>query len=265
MTGLMPEEMASRILRRSVGRGLRRSLDSISVAGELPRGGVVLAANHASWWDGYLLGALSGSVGLTSSIMMTSRQLRRFPFLRLIGAVDTSAARTLATRARGGQWVVVFPEGRMRSGPGLGPIHPGARWIARAARVPLVPVAVRVAVRGAPQPEALLRVGAPLESLLAQHDDFGPPAGTRTAADRRGTTSDTQLAEALAALVHRLDADIAAADPERPVPGYRRVLTGSSARRDELGLSVRALAWLTGQAAAEDSAEGSTARLDGEV
>lgn len=224
--GLMPDSVAQRILRRSVGRSLRGSLASVSIAGQRPRSATVLAANHASWWDGYLLGALAGSVGRTSSTMMTSRQLARFPFLRLVGAVDTGGARELVRRARRGQWVVVFPEGRMRSGPGLGPLHPGAEWVARGAGVPLVPVALRVVVRGAPQPEALVRFGEP---LTAPH----PPQ---------------RLEDALAALVTRLDADIAASDPEQPVPGYRVVLRGSAARRDDDGPAVRALARLTGEA-----------------
>lgn len=227
----MPEPFARRIVLHSIGRSLRGQLAAIAVGGSLPRGGAVVASNHGSWWDGYLLGALAGVVGQRSAIMMTSRQLARFPFLRLVGAVGTDGARSLVRTARDGHWAVVFPEGSMQAGRTLAPLRPGAVWIARTARVPLVPVAVRVVVRGGPQPEAIVRFGAPIDvRAFPTHDD-----------------AETALAAALTRELARLDDDVEAADPEHDVPGYRVAKRGAAGRRDDVGLAVRALARLTGE------------------
>lgn len=230
MIRLMPDPLGRAIVLRSTGRSLRRSFDSIAVAGHLPRGGAVLAANHGSWWDGYLLGGLAGAVGQRSAIMMTSQRLAAFPFLRLAGAVGTDGARDLVRAAVAGRWAVVFPEGDLQPGRTVAPLHPGAAWVARTARVPLVPVAVRVVTRGAPLPDALVRFGEPID------------AGAQ---DVRATT--TVLAARLQDEVDRLEADVAVADPDLPVPGYRVARRGTSIRRDTVSWSVRALAWLTGR------------------
>ncbi|PWD51003.1 1-acyl-sn-glycerol-3-phosphate acyltransferase [Serinibacter arcticus] len=229
MPALMPEWLARWFVLRSIGRSLRHSLASVAVAGELPRRGAVIAANHGSWWDGYLLGGLAGAVGRRSSTMMTAHQLATFPFLRLVGAVGTDGSRALVRSATDGRWVVVFPEGDLQAGPALAPLHPGAAWIARTAGVPLVPVAVRFVLRGAPQPEAVVRFGEPID-----------------VATLRAPEATVVLAARLEAELERLDADLAAADPEHDLVGYRVLLRGSAGRRDDVGLQVRALAWFSG-------------------
>lgn len=230
MVRLMPDPLGRAIVMRNVGRSLRTSFETISVAGKLPRGGAVVASNHGSWWDGYLLGALSGAVGRRSAVMMTSDRLAAFPFLRLAGATGTDGSRELARAASAGRWAVVFPEGDIQPGRVLAPLHPGAAWVARTAGVPLVPAAVRVVVRGAPQPEAIVRFGRPIDAA---------------AGDVRATTA--VLAERLRAELDELDAHVAVADPDLPVPGYRVVRRGTSTRRDTVSWSVRALALLTGR------------------
>ncbi|WP_244940284.1 lysophospholipid acyltransferase family protein [Deinococcus ficus] len=208
---------ARAMLNASIRRSVRRDLGGVWAAGPLPAGGAVLAPNHASWWDGYLLRELAAHAGRPVQVLMDAGQYARFPFLRLVGAVPPSGLRTLVGAARAGAWVVVFPEGRIGPGP-LQPLHPGAAWVARTAGVPLVPVAVRVVVRGARWPEAYLRAGAPCE-----------PDG---------------LEGALGAVLGELDAALHAADPERPLPGYTPITAG---RREppDVPLASRLLARLT--------------------
>ncbi len=205
------------MLNASIRRSVRRELGGVWAAGPLPAGGAVLAPNHTSWWDGYLLRELAAHAGRPVQVLMDAGQYARFPFLRLVGAVPTSRLRSLVGSARAGAWVVVFPEGRIGPGP-LQPLHPGAAWVARTAGVPLVPVAVRVVVRGARWPEAYLRAGIPCE-----------PAG---------------LEEALKAVLNDLDTALHTADPERPLPGYTQITAG---RREppDVPLASRLLARLT--------------------
>ena len=120
----------------------------------LPEGGFVLAANHTSNFDPWVLGIP----------LLPRRQLRFMakselfnpvlaPFLRAGGAFkvrrgegDTDAMRTAADLARQGEIVVMFPEGT-RQKKGLrkkhtARPHTGAARIALAAGVPLVPAAI---------------------------------------------------------------------------------------------------------------------------
>ena len=95
MIRLVPAPLGRAVVMRSVGRSLRTTFGTIAVAGELPRGGAVIASTHGSWWDGYVLGALAGAVGRRSAVMMTSERLAAFPFLRLAGATGTELAAEL--------------------------------------------------------------------------------------------------------------------------------------------------------------------------
>ncbi|MFD1733561.1 1-acyl-sn-glycerol-3-phosphate acyltransferase [Deinococcus malanensis] len=124
--------------------------------------------------------------------------------------------RSLARDAGAGYWIGVFPEGAIQAAGPLQALQPGAGWLAQIARVPLVPVAIRVVVRAGPGPEAFLR--------------FGTPCLT------------SELPSQLAAVLQALDADLSSADPERPPAGYLLRVTGLGARPDEVTLAVR---WLT--------------------
>ncbi|NYF12361.1 1-acyl-sn-glycerol-3-phosphate acyltransferase [Pseudoclavibacter sp. JAI123] len=211
--------LARALLVRSAVRDVRTGLLSIAVTGQPPSGGAVLAANHGSWWDAYLIGLYARNTGFDVAVMMGDEQLRRFPFLRLVGAVPPRAVRTLAARARAGDWSLIFPEGELRAGRGLASLHPGAEWVAARAEVPLVPVAIRVVMRGAAKPEAFVRFGAPVRP--------------------------EQLAAALGSMLEELDRALDAADPARPLPGYRIVFDAQRFRRDRVGFAGRMLAFLT--------------------
>jgi 1-acyl-sn-glycerol-3-phosphate acyltransferase len=203
-----------------VRRALRRGLHGVWARGDwgaLAQGGV-LVANHHSWWDLYLIFLIKLHLGLPLSAIMARAQLDRFPFFRRHGALDETEVRTALRRLKAGEVLLVFPEGELRPAGGLGPIRPGARWLAERAGVPLIPLALRVLMRGAQHPEAYLSVGPPLA-----HDPDGDGGEG-----------------ALSALLLQLDRDLAGGDPERPHPAFERWLAGAQ-RGDRR--ADRASAW----------------------
>ncbi|MFC4638155.1 lysophospholipid acyltransferase family protein [Deinococcus hohokamensis] len=210
------------LLRRSVRTQLRRGLAGVWVRGQPPAGGAVLAPNHPSWWDGYLLAELAWQQAQPVRVMMDTAQLATFPFLSLLGARSPGDLRALARDARTGAWVIVFPEGEIRPAGRPGDLHGGAGWLARTSGAPLCPVALRVMVRAAPTPEAFVRFGAPCR-----------PA---------------ELPARLQALVEAQDAELAQARPDQPPAGYLCRVRGQSARPDQDTLPVRLLRRLGGWA-----------------
>lgn len=210
-----PVEM---LLRASIRRSVRGGLGGVGVRGPLPPGGAVLAANHHSWWDGYVWREVAWAVGADFRVLMTRRQLARFPFLRRVGALDVGELRAALRAARAGAWVAIFPEGGIQPAGPLREVQPGAAWLAGAAGVPLVPAGLRVVVRGNPQPEAYLRLGAPVA---------GP-----------------DLAAAISRQLAALDDDLAASDPDRPLAGYLR-LCGRRRDPEHVDLPSRLLARMT--------------------
>lgn len=204
----------------TMDRALRRGTGGVwgLLEAPPPTGGAVVVANHHAWWDAYLTWALAVRHERPSGAVMDDAQLARFGFFRHLGAVPASRPRAAARRAAAGAWVVVFPEGRLRPAGPLGPTHPGAAAIARWADVPLWPVAFRAVLRGGERPELYVRGAAPL------------PAGS-TAADADA---------ALAAVLARLDADLAgAADPEAPLPGYEAWWRGRGSGHERAGRWAR--------------------------
>ncbi|WP_240501110.1 1-acyl-sn-glycerol-3-phosphate acyltransferase [Deinococcus sp. LM3] len=210
---------ATWLLSRSVSRSVRAGLGGVWVRGPVPAGGAVLAPNHHSWWDGYVLREAALWAGNEFAVLMGARQLSRFPFLRRVGAVRVDEVRAGVRRARVG-WLVVFPEGAVQPAGPLRAMQPGAAWIAGAAGVPLVPVALRVVMRGAQAPEAFVRFGWPVA---------GP--------DLEGA-----LQRELAAL----NAELLDSDPEAPPAGYLRAVPGRASRSERVDLPSRLLTWITG-------------------
>lgn len=214
----MPDPVAA-MLRASIRRSLRTGLGGVWMRGGWPSGGAVLAPNHHSWWDGYVLRELAWQAGAEARVLMQQRQLAHYPFLRRVGALGAGELRVAVRAARAGAWVVVFPEGALQPAGPPRELRPGAAWLARQAGVPLIPVALRVGLRGRPRPEAYLRFGLP--------------------------TTAGGLAEALARELAALDADLAAGDPERPLAGYLHVSGAPLPDPARPGLASRLLARLT--------------------
>ena len=207
------------LLRATIQRDLRRSLSGCWVYGALPERGAVLAANHTTWWDGYLLVQLGWEYGHSARIMMNAPELSRFPFLQRIGCTPPQRRRELARAAQGGEWVMIFPEGALQPAGPLAAIQPGAAWLARTAGVPLIPVALRVVSRAGRTPGAYLRFGLP----CAPQD----------------------LARALQIELDALDRDLAATSPHLPPAGYLALWHGQRAEQRQTPAS-RLLTRLTG-------------------
>ena len=178
----------------------RASLRGTWLHGDLPPGPLVWASNHHGWWDAFVAAAVLDGARRRPLVLVDEANLAAFRFLPPAGVVSTGAPLAGLRELRAGRSLIVFPEGEMHGPGSVRPLHGGAAWYAQAARVPLVPVALRVVLRGQQHPEALVRVGAPV-------------AGEHL---RAAMTRELDL----------LDADIAAHDPSAPLPGYRQVVLG---------------------------------------
>ena len=192
--------LPARVLGVGVRQLVRQGLRGVWLRGQLPAGGCVWAANHHSWWDGFVAAAVLGELRRPAALLMDGDNLADYGFLAALGVIATGRPRQALQSLRNGRVLVIFPEGELRPAGSVGELAPGAGWLARRAPAPLAPVAVRVAARGHQYAEALV--------------DIGPPCGP----DR--------LAAELTARVAGLDAAIAGADPREPVPGFTRVVTG---------------------------------------
>lgn len=126
----------------------------------LPAGGWVLVANHASYLDGIVLTAvLPGVYHYVAKREFVENFVSRV-FLEHLGTEfverfdkqrGVSDARRLADKARAGTRLVFFPEGTFVTQPGLMPFRMGAFVAAAEAGVPVIPVAIRgtrTALRG---------------------------------------------------------------------------------------------------------------------
>ncbi|HEX7181644.1 MAG TPA: AMP-binding protein [Thermoanaerobaculia bacterium] len=164
-----------RRLARQVGRALAaltgtklqsEGLEALSGPG--PR---IVAANHQSYLDGFVLTAvLPPDFAFVAKRELEERFIARV-FLRRLGTVfverfeagqGMEEARKLLEALRNGQSVVIFPEGTFHRAPGLLPFRMGAFLVAAEAGVPVVPVTIRGT-----------------RSML-RGDDFFPRRGTAT-------------------------------------------------------------------------------------
>jgi 1-acyl-sn-glycerol-3-phosphate acyltransferase len=179
---------------------VRGGLRGVWVRGELPPGPMVWAANHHSWWDGFVAFAVLREQHRTAALLMDGGNLATFRFLRSLGVISAQRPRQALQALRDGQVVVIFPEGELRPPGPLHAVARGAGWFGRTAPAAVVPVAVRVISRGHQYPEALV--------------DMAP------------AVAPADLPDALALRVRELDADLLRADPRLPLPGFRRVVTG---------------------------------------
>ena len=189
--------LVARVLPWLIHRSLRRGLHGVYARGAwsaLPPGGVLLAANHHSWWDPYLGWLLGRTLNRPLNGLMRAETLARFPFFRGQGAISTTEVRGALRRLREGEDLMIFPEGALRAAGRVKGVEPGLAFLAARARVPVYPVALRVTMRGAEHPEAFLLLG-----------DATPPE---------------DIEAALNTLLETLEAELSAADPEAPLAGF---------------------------------------------
>ena len=146
-------------LRHRLTAGLSRAVfilggvpARVSGTENLPEGGSVVVANHASFADGILLnGYLPGRFSFVIKGEMRDVPLVHF-VLRRSGARfverheqggSSRDARQIVKAAVGGQCLGFFPEGTFRREPGVGRFRPGAFVAAVRGEMPVVPIAIR--------------------------------------------------------------------------------------------------------------------------
>lgn len=133
---------------------------------------LLLYANHSSWWDGFALWRLARAHGFTGYCIMEERNLKRWPFLRRLGAFSIrrgdarSSLETLRYAARllkqPRTAVAVFPQGVLdphASPPYL--LDRGVEVLARLSGATCLPVAIRPMFLEAEKPDLLLELGEP--------------------------------------------------------------------------------------------------------
>ena len=177
------------IIRWELRRGLR-GVWQVGPLPDLPSGGFILAANHHAWWDVYLAWLVAERLDRRMFGMMGTAQLERFPFFRDLGVVSDREVRTTLRRLEAGEGLILFPEGRITSPGRSEPFQPGLAYLAERASVPVLPVAMRVALRGARRPEAYLAFGAPVPQEVDVESDV------RNRLDTLLADLDARLAEA---------------------------------------------------------------------
>lgn len=192
-----------------VRRSLRQGLHAVWARGDwaaLPKTGVILAANHHSWWDAYLAWLVQQKVKREVSGVMRAAQLETFPFFRRMGVISEREVREALRRLSRGHLLFIFPEGALKQTGKVGALQRGTAFLAQRAEVPIFPLAIRVVMRGAQQPEAVLVLGERLES------DVPETLG--------------RVGLELNHLLNKIDQDVAIAQPEQPLPSYTPWLTG---------------------------------------
>ena len=161
---------------RYVRRLARSSFAGIWVRGaaNVPDRGYIAAANHHSWWDGFVPYLLHHGERPASPfrIMMSDAELRRFPYFRFAGAfsVDPSSARRAreaivyaGEEARRGAAVWMFPDGVLRPACSLPHFTSGFVHAAREGEVRILPVAMRFLFLDRQRPEVFVEFGTPLD------------------------------------------------------------------------------------------------------
>ncbi|MEX0600226.1 MAG: lysophospholipid acyltransferase family protein [Rhodothermales bacterium] len=133
---------------------------------------VILASNHVSWWDGFLLRELHRRADTDAPLytLMRADQLARFPFFSRMGAIgltETAGSIKQAIRLPASDdrpcWLSFFPQGRIWPSwkRPLG-FRRGLEVFARElAPCTVVPVALHLEPLASPAWSAFIGVGAP--------------------------------------------------------------------------------------------------------
>ncbi len=182
------------MLKKVIRSSLRSGLNGVYLRGDLPQHGGLIAANHHSWWDGYLAAELAWGQSWPFGILMNEKNLARFSFFRVLGVLGSSELRPALRRLQAGEPFFIYPEGDIKPVGPLQTLQKGTGWLAQKAAVPIYPLAVRVVLRGSQLPEAYLWLGHP--------------------------TLERDLSRTLSAMLERLDTELLLHDPERPLPGF---------------------------------------------
>ncbi|GMU59084.1 MAG: hypothetical protein AMXMBFR34_08470 [Myxococcaceae bacterium] len=160
------------LLEWYVARKVRSAFRGVWVRGALPSadGGLLVYANHSSFWDGFLIHQVARAARWDGYAMMEEANLAKYPFHARLGAFSVrrgdrrsalESVRYAAGVLRREQGAVfVFPEGELRAGGGpLGRFKRGVEVIARHAKVRCLPLAIRYTFLEHEHPDVLLEVG----------------------------------------------------------------------------------------------------------
>ena len=195
-------------------RSVRKNIHAVWVKGgldTLPKGSYILAPNHHSWWDAYLLWFITRKLGCDFRVLMDDGQLSKFYFFRHLGAIGASEIRTALRFLQSGflksdslkgnvpSVLVIFPEGELSAASKLTQIEKGLDYFSEKAKIPVVPLAMRIVLRGAQLPEAFLNFGEPIA--------FSP-------------NLSADYISSINALLTDLEADISTFPPEEPAEDY---------------------------------------------
>lgn len=215
------EQLLAMTFRVLFYRTLVRGLRGVWVQGALPKT-CVLASNHHSWWDSYLLPVVLWKAGKAFKVMIGERRLKEFTFFRILDTVSAARPRDALRILAQGEVLVVFPEGKLRPPGALGELNKGVVWLAEKAGVPVVPVASRVVLRGHEFAEAYLVFG----------EQQGPDLNL--------------LHERLDQMLADLDNQIRTAPAEEPLPGFELRLSGRQSTHERMAAWGAALGKLMG-------------------
>lgn len=209
---------AEEVVRGGLDQLVRRNLRGVWVAGAVPTGPAVWAANHHSWWDFFVAAAATRAAGRDDvGVLMDATNVGRRALYDRAGVVPTDRLRTAVDMLRDGMLLVVFPEGRLWPTGPLRQTAPGARWLAEKSGAALHAVATRVVLRAQQAPEAYLDISAAIPAAPARREPW-----ISSTDEERADALTTDLSARLA----DLDEALASADPERPLPEFRAVVTG---------------------------------------
>lgn len=159
--------------RRYVSYKIRSSFRAVWMSGALPRSdeALVLYANHTNFWDGFVAHEVMRQAGRDPYAMMEEENLRRYRFLRRLGAFSvrrgspSSARESLRHAAsllqRPGATVLIFPQGQIQPFETALSFERGAELLSRLTKVRCVPMAIRYAMFEHEFPDVLVAVGEP--------------------------------------------------------------------------------------------------------
>ncbi len=179
-----PNTLASRFvytIARTFVCGLTMLWTRMTIEGRerLPKsGGYVLAPVHRSYIDT----PITASVTWRRVRFMGKQEVWKHPFVGWVlstlggfpverGTADREALKRSIAVLKGGEPLVLFPEGERKDGPIIQPLFDGAAYVAARAGVPIVPVGIGGSARVLPRHAKFLHwgkvhviVGTPLQA-----------------------------------------------------------------------------------------------------
>jgi 1-acyl-sn-glycerol-3-phosphate acyltransferase len=152
---LLPGRQRRHRFVRNAVRGFLWATDvppQVEWEGELPDGGVMIVANHASYLDALVITAtIPGPLSFVAKEELAGQRVAG-PFLRRLGTLfvrridpkgGVEDTQHQLEAARRGARIVSFPEGTLTRRPGLLGFHLSAFLVAGQAGIPVLPVTVR--------------------------------------------------------------------------------------------------------------------------